>query len=263
MTLISNILSVWILVQTKWMGLEEVFLEEKFRTQLHNESIQFDGLNRVLKTLMETTRKNPQIMTLVQKPELLDELNALYKGLEMCQKSLNQYLDSKRNHFPRFYFISDDELLSILANTGPNSIQEHIVKMFDNVNGLLFVNDPRKKTLVTAMVSCEKETMAFKNNVLVEGPIENWMTAVLKEMWESNKYLIKMSIVDYGQTKGSRCEWMLDHLAQMCLAANSVWWALEVENVFMKIEHVSVYHLHVFFSTCFMRFVCMRYVFST
>jgi len=215
-----------------------VFLDEKFRTQLHNEAIQFDSLNRVFKTLMETTRKNPQIMTLALRPELLDELNSLYEGLETCQKSLNKYLDSKRSNFSRFYFISDNDLLSILSNTNPNSIQEHIVKMFDNVGSLLFANDSHKRTLVTAMVSCEKETMKFRKNVVVEGPIENWMTTVLHEMWESNRYLVKKSIFDYGNTKRSRCEWMLDHQGQMCLAANSVWWAAEVENVFMEIEKV-------------------------
>lgn len=233
-------------MQGKWTSLEEVFLDEKFRTQLHQEAIQFDGLNRTFKMLMENTRTNPQIMNLAQRPELLDELNALYEGLEMCQKSLNKYLDTKRNCFSRFYFISDNELLSVLANTNPTSIQEHIVKMFDNVCSLLLIDESGKRTLVNAMVSCEKEMMQFKNKVIVEGPIESWMNAVLKEMWESNRYLIKKSIFDYGNTTGSLCEWMLDHQGQMCLAAKSVWWTAEVENAFMKIKQVRVFSLRVF-----------------
>ncbi|OON18221.1 hypothetical protein X801_05932 [Opisthorchis viverrini] len=48
--------------------------------------------------------------------------------LELCQKALNDYLDAKRNAFPRFYFISDDEVLNILGGKEAEAIQEHIIK---------------------------------------------------------------------------------------------------------------------------------------
>ncbi len=59
----------------------------------------------------------------------LDTLQMLQNELEFCQKALNDYLDSKRNAFPRFYFISDDEMLSILGGKEAQAIQEHIVKV--------------------------------------------------------------------------------------------------------------------------------------
>lgn len=220
------------------MYLEEIFLDNKFRSQLVNEAFQFDGLNRIFKSLMENIRKNPKIMTLCQMPELVEELNQLFEGFETCQKSLNKYLDTKRNSFPRFYFLSDNELLSVLGNNNPNGIQEHIVKMFDNVGSLRFIINSRDNTIGNAMVSCEKETMEFKNEVIIDGPIEYWMKNVLKEMWASNRFLIKKSIFDFGNTRKSRCDWMLNYQGQMCLAANGVWWTVEVENAFAEIDEV-------------------------
>jgi len=68
----------------------------------------------------------------------LDTLQALGMDLDRCQKSLSDYLDTKRNAFPRFFFISDDELLSILGSSDPTCVQEHMLKMFDNTQDLIF-----------------------------------------------------------------------------------------------------------------------------
>lgn len=68
-------------------------------------------------------------------PHRLDQLRALSEQLELCQKSLSDYLDTKRGAFPRFYFISDEELLSVLGTSEAASVQEHMLKLFDNAAG--------------------------------------------------------------------------------------------------------------------------------
>lgn len=191
---------------------------------------------------------------------------SMIAGLDKCQKSLTDYLNGKRMIFPRFNFISDDELLGILGSSNPSVIQEHIGKMFDNLDKLNLTLDGKKRTIVTALISCEKEIMEFKNVVLAEGNIENWMVLVLNEMKASNRYLTKKAVYDYGkvrkqnvyllmrvilydnfffflffiitsnQIRRPRSEWILDFQGMMILAADQIWWTAEVENVFNKIS---------------------------
>ena len=78
---------------------------------------------------MNETLKQPNIKYACHLPNRLADLQMLAQGLERCQKSLNDYLDSKRNAFPRFFFVSDDELLSILGSSDPVCVQEHMIKV--------------------------------------------------------------------------------------------------------------------------------------
>lgn len=78
---------------------------------------------------MTDCHKTPNIKISCHAANRLQDLENLGTGLEKCQKSLNDYLDSKRNAFPRFFFISDDELLSILGSSDPECVQEHMIKV--------------------------------------------------------------------------------------------------------------------------------------
>lgn len=78
---------------------------------------------------MSDTVWSPNIKQCCLVPNRLTDLQGLSDGLEKCQKSLINYLDSKRNAFPRFFFISDDELLSILGSSDPTCVQEHMIKV--------------------------------------------------------------------------------------------------------------------------------------
>ncbi|MEE6504167.1 hypothetical protein FKM82_005082, partial [Ascaphus truei] len=235
LSLIGEVIEVWMVVQRKWMYLESIFIGGDIRSQLPEEAKKFDNIDKILKRIMSETVKDPVIKRCCQAPNRLGELQNLSEGLEKCQKSLNDYLDSKRNAFPRFFFISDDELLSILGSSDPTCVQEHIIKMYDNIASLKFQVGDTGETVATAMISAEGEVMAFRQAIAAEGRVEDWMTAVLQEMRRTNRLITKEAIFRYCEDK-SRVDWMLSYQGMVVLAGNQVWWTWEVGDVFCKIK---------------------------
>lgn len=64
---------------------------------------------------MMRTYKNPKVLDACSSEGLLDRFKKNNKVLEDIKKSLDEYLESKRLAFPRFYFLADEELLEILS----------------------------------------------------------------------------------------------------------------------------------------------------
>ncbi|EDO35852.1 predicted protein [Nematostella vectensis] len=232
---IGEVVEVWMVVQRKWMYLESIFIGGDIRAQLPEEARKFDDIDKTFKKIMADTAKNPKVLEACHAPNRLDQLQFIVNGLEKCQKSLNDYLDSKRNAFPRFFFISDDELLSILGSHDPTCVQEHMIKMFDNIASLRFQEGSNKETLATAMISSEGESMDFRQAVPAEGRVEDWMTSVLKEMRRTNRLITKEAIYNYCN-QITRIEWMMQYQGMVALAGNQVWWTWEVEDVFRKVK---------------------------
>uniref|UniRef100_A0A8C4TE89 Dynein axonemal heavy chain 10 n=1 Tax=Erpetoichthys calabaricus TaxID=27687 RepID=A0A8C4TE89_ERPCA len=235
LSLISEVIGVWMVVQRKWMYLESIFIGGDIRSQLPEEAKKFDNIDKIFKKIMTDSLKEPLIKKCCQAPNRLSDLENLSDGLEKCQKSLNDYLDSKRNAFPRFFFISDDELLSILGSSDPGCVQEHMIKMYDNIASLEFQEGNSGETIVTAMVSAEGEKMTLRQAIPAEGRVEDWMTAVLHEMRRTNRLITKEAIFRYCEDR-SRVDWMLLFQGMVVLASTQVWWTWEVEDVFAKVK---------------------------
>ena len=106
---------------------------------------------------MRRTRDRPNAMMAGTTPGWLETFIKCNEMLEKVHKNLEDYLETKRMAFPRFYFLSNDELLEILSQTkNCQAVQPHMAKCFDGIRRLDFGDDP-KSIEISAMISGEGE----------------------------------------------------------------------------------------------------------
>lgn len=232
LALVGNVLQVWTDTQQRWMYLLSIFGgSDDIRMQLPEEADHFDDVDTKFRKLMSETVKTKFILDICKSEGRLELLKDLRAELEVCQKSLSQYLDTKRDAFPRFFFISDEELLSILGAVDPTSIQEHMLKLFDNCANLSFSSD---KSSIVGMSSAEGESFKFKSPVKIQGPVEDWMSAVEEEMRATLRALCKYGVARYMTCE--REDWIKEQLGMITLVGSQIWWTWEVQSVFKAIS---------------------------
>ena len=107
---------------------------------------------------MNQVKANPNVIKICKHEGRLESLVEANKILEIVQKELNNYLETKRSAFSRFYFLSNDDLLSILSETkDPTRVQPHLRKVFENMEKLEF----KENSKIHSMFSSEGEQVAF------------------------------------------------------------------------------------------------------
>jgi len=133
---------------------------------------------------------------------------------------LNDYLDDKCQSFPRFYFLADDDLLKILADTkDPCAVQPHMNKCFEGIKNVIFKDNEE----VIGMMSAEKEKVNFVKKINVnegdkKGNVEKWMLEIEDQMKITLRELTKAALKDVEVTQ--REEWFKKWPGQVILAVD-------------------------------------------
>jgi dynein heavy chain len=145
------------------------------RKTLQEETKKFEQIDKYFRNLMAKTVKNPNCLKIVKAIpfKTLDELKANNETLDLIQKSLDDYMTLKRKAFPRFYFLSNEELIDILANSSDiDIIGGHLKTCFDNLVKIDVLDD---KETIKGMYSNEGELVPFKKEVKARGLVEVWL----------------------------------------------------------------------------------------
>jgi dynein heavy chain len=235
--LFSSTLDEWMNVQKQWLYLETIFAAPDIIKQLPNEHRKFSSIDSNFRNLMKGVSERPGALLAGTQKGLLKDMKDWNSKLEQVQKALEDYLDKKRKMFPRFFFLSNDELLEILARTrNPQAVQPHLRKCFENIYQLDFGTESRGEDIY-AMISAEGEKVPLSKNLKARGNVEEWLGAVEADMVKSLKREMKQGHLTYEDLP--RPDWVLSRFAQIVACVCSIMWSYGTEEAMNNKENAT------------------------
>ena len=140
--------------------------------------------------------------------------------------------------FPRFYFISADDLLEILGQArNPEAVQPHFKKMFEGIKKLHFVGGGSGRNYeATAMEAPDKETVPFKDVLTIDGQVEDWLNKVEKGMLATIHSVLLQTFLALRQKGTKKDKWVKAWPGGLLITSNQMGWTADVEKALADME---------------------------
>uniref|UniRef100_A0A8C5W1I2 Dynein axonemal heavy chain 14 n=1 Tax=Microcebus murinus TaxID=30608 RepID=A0A8C5W1I2_MICMU len=185
LTLFSYTIEDWMNCQRNWLYLEPIFYSLEIQRELPAETKLFAHVISMWKEVMSKIQNKLNALQITTSAGVLEILQKCNIHLENIKKSLEEYLEIKRVIFPRFYFLSNAELLDILADSrNPEAVQPHLVKCFENIKQLLILKQEIGPPAVKMLISAEGECLVLPKKIRVRSAVEQWLVNVEKSMFD-------------------------------------------------------------------------------
>uniref|UniRef100_UPI00398F3748 dynein axonemal heavy chain 6-like n=1 Tax=Pristiophorus japonicus TaxID=55135 RepID=UPI00398F3748 len=231
LNLVENTIDEWMICQRNWLYLKPIFHAPDIQRQLTTEAKVFAQIEMTWNELIMRIQNNPNIVKTATTPGVLELLQTTNAKLENILKCLEDYLEAKRIAFPRFYFLSNNELLDVLSQSkNPDAIRPHLAKCFENIRSLEIHRHATISPIVVMIKSAENENLPLPRSVRVRGSIEQWLGNVESAMFEAVKTHLQMGITDWESTPFKK--WVLSHPGQVVLTVNQIMFNRDCMNCF-------------------------------
>lgn len=258
---VNDTISLLAEVQKTWSFLINLFIySEEVKKELPQYSQDFVEIDKEMRRLLEFSKIHENVFQFCnteyeddgereeeeQEFFVLNKLEKISSELAACQKGLNDFIASKRKVFPRFFFLTMEELLDILANgNNPRLLfkeKNYMNKVVQAVDKLEMKDgaEGARPTITEMSAAIGKETVVFVGGgIQLVDKVENYLMDVLELIIKTIKTNAKEALTNFVEKGEEKKNWIEATLSQLNLLSNATRWVDTTEKTFDLISENS------------------------
>ena len=231
--MLQEIMDEWLKVQGTWLYFEPIFSSPDIMSQMPEEGRRFTTVDKNWRDIMKAAIIDKHVLAILDIDRILEKLKKSSELLDLINKGLYDYLEKKRLFFPRFFFVSNAQLLEILSETkDPSRVAKYLNKIFEGIHSLDFNDDLE----IVKFKSMNGEVINLSKNVSTakaRGQVDRWLADLDKQMKESLQKEFKTAFINYIDKDIET--WINDLPSQIVTCGLQTLWTAQIEKV--KIHH--------------------------
>ncbi|XP_051787197.1 uncharacterized protein LOC127529006 [Erpetoichthys calabaricus] len=164
-----------------------VFSTKNDLTGFPKDATAFTSVHQDFCALMKAVEQNPNVLQSCTKQGLQEKLNEMNDKLDKFLGIVSAILEQKRCAFPRFYFLSDQDVLKIVCYAfHPEALSRYLYKVFEHMESLVFEASGEARAMqsqqIVAVRSLHGEMLYLVEPLACEGPVEQWFHLLMDRM---------------------------------------------------------------------------------
>lgn len=208
--------SQWKICQCNWARFESLFTLPGIEFKMPGELALFQQINNIWKDTITEVYENRLAIVALLRPGRLATFKDCNQRIQELSDRMDSYLNTRRLNYPRLYFLSNFEIITVLTVQPKNiqRIEKYLPKLFDSIFGLKIVQEDIKCLLepmytITHMASETGFEVPLLDMVQIEGSADQWLKVLEIEMVNTIRKAIKAgyhsydseNVLEWGQGK--------------------------------------------------------------
>lgn len=242
------ILKEWQIFQGNWVVLSSLFGNDTVRSILPHQVNRFFNVQRKWTVTAKSIFKDPRILNISTFPSLFDTLHENNQALESILAALGKYLDTRRNMMPRLYFLSNNEVLTLIASRNFSDFDRCFSKLFMNTSGLItngadkedskqsnaFSQTDFQRLKVLGLRGIDGGDFILQKPILLANSIEICAQNIIEVMKSTVSNYVGQAVTSF--TTSQFASWILSYPVYISIISLYVVFAREVEECFRTQE---------------------------
>jgi len=246
---IHSVLQLWQVFQSNWSILSSLFRQQSVSQSLPIQTNRFNHISQKWETIVDHVKSNGKIINVCAFKSIIEDFQEINNTIQEIMSSLHSYLDIKRQSIPRFFYLSDSELLTIISTADISTFSYYFCKTLMYINRIDSQSNNANESIeekdeqeisnfvglrIFGVAGEDGEMLPFADSITCSVAMDIWVPQFYLMMKSSMKDAMSISLSRIASTTLN--DWMMTVSSYVAIVTLNIIFVRDIEDCFNNLE---------------------------